>query len=108
MVSLNVNIMNEDAGPTELLQTISDREVDRRLGRERTLSEEQLNDLKSDMGNVIKRLPKRLQDFLELKKTLSLNEIVNELGVPRSTLGDWMNEIRVHFEEAGLEKYFLK
>ena len=108
MVSLNVNIKSEDAGPTELLQTISNREVDRRLGRERTLSEEQLNDLKSDMGNVIARLPKRLQDFLELKKTLSLNEIVNELGVPRSTLGDWMEEIRAHFEEAGLEKYFLK
>ncbi len=108
MVSLNVNIKNEDAGPTELLQTISNREVDRRLGRERTLSEEQLNDLKSDMGNVIARLPKRLQDFLELKKTLSLNEIVIELGVPRSTLGDWMDEIRVHFEEAGLEKYFHK
>ncbi len=108
MVSLNVNIKNEDAGPTELLQTISNREVDRRLGRERTLSEEQLNDLKSDMGNVIARLPKRLQDFLELKKTLSLNEIVIELGVPRSTLGDWMDEIRRHFEEAGLEKYFHK
>ena len=108
MVSLNVNIKSEDAGPTELLQTISNREVDRRLGRERTLSEEQLNDLKSDMGNVIARLPKRLQDFLELKKTLSLNEIVNELGVPRSTLGDWMEEIRAHFEEAGLEKYFSK
>lgn len=108
MVSLNVNIKSEDASPTELLQTISNREVDRRLGRERTLSEEQLNDLKSDMGNVIARLPKRLQDFLELKKTLSLNEIVNELGVPRSTLGDWMDEIRDHFEEAGLEKYFLK
>ena len=108
MVSLNVNIKSEDAGPTELLQTISNREVDRRLGRERTLSEEQLNDLKSDMGNVIARLPKRLQDFLELKKTLSLNEIVNELGVSRSTLGDWMDEIRAHFEEAGLEKYFYK
>ena len=108
MVSLNVNIKSEDASPTELLQTISNREVDRRLGRERTLSEEQLNDLKSDMGNVIARLPKRLQEFLELKKTLSLNEIVNELGVPRSTLGDWMDEIRDHFEEAGLEKYFLK
>lgn len=108
MVSLNVNIKSEDAGPTELLQTISNREVDRRLGRERTLSEEQLNDLKSDMGNVIARLPKRLQVFLELKKTLSLNEIVNELGVPRSTLGDWMEEIRDHFEEAGLEKYFSK
>ena len=108
MASLNVNIKSEDAGPTELLQTISNREVDRRLGRERTLSEEQLNDLKSDMGNVIARLPKRLQEFLELKKTLSLNEIVNELGVPRSTLGDWIDEIRDHFEEAGLEKYFYK
>ena len=108
LASLNVNIKVADAGPTELLQTISNREVDRRLRRERTLSEEQLNDLKSDMGNVIARLPKQLQEFLELRKTLSLNEIASHLNTSRTTLANWTEEIRSHFEAAGLEKYFRK
>ena len=108
LTSLNVNVKSEDAGPTELLQTISNREVDRRLRRERTLSEEQLNDLKSDMGNVIARLPKQLQEFLELRKTLSLNEIASHLNTSRTTLANWTEEIRSHFEAAGLEKYFHK
>ncbi len=108
LASLNINVKSDDAGSTELLQTISNREVDRRLGRERTLSEEQLNDLKSDMGNVIARLPKQLQKFLELRKTLSLNEIASHLDMSRTTLVNWTEEIRSHFEAAGLEKYFHK
>ena len=108
LASLNIDVKSEDAGSTELLQTISNREVDRRLGRERTLSEEQLNDLKSDMANVIARLPKQLQEFLELRKTLSLNEIAGHLNVSRTTLVNWTEEIRSHFEAASLEKYFLK
>ena len=108
MASLNLNIKCEEGCPTEMIQTIGDREGDRRLGRERTLNEEQLNDLRLDMEAVVIRLPKRLQDFLELRKTLNLNEIVNELGVPRSTLANWMDEIRQHFEKAGLDRYFHK
>jgi len=108
LASLNINVKSDDAGPTELLQTIGNREVDRRLRRERTLSEEQLHDLKSDMGNVIARLPKQLQEFLELRKTLSLNEIASHLDTSRTTLANWTEEIRSHFAAAGLEKYFHK
>ena len=108
LASLNINVKSEDGGPTELLQTISNREVDRRLRRERTLSEEQLNDLKSDMGNVIAGLPIQLQEFLELRKTLSLNEIASHFDTSRTTLANWTEEIRTHFEAAGLEKYFHK
>lgn len=104
--SLNINIESPDGGPTELIQTVGEAEVDRRLGRERILSEEELNDLRLDMGHVISRLPRHLQNFLELRKTLNLKEISAELGVARATLSDWVSEIRVKFEAAGLERYF--
>ena len=103
--SLNVNIESAD-GATELIQTIGDTEVDRRLGHERILCKEDLNNLRLDMSQVISRMPEHLQDFLELRKTRNLREISVEIGVARATLSDWVAEIRMRFEAAGLERYF--
>ncbi len=106
--SLNVPINPIDIGHTELIQTVTDQHVDRRLGRERSLSEEELSDLRMDLTEVISQLPMAMQQFLERRKTQSLSEISREMGIPRSTLQAWLLEIRRHFEKAGLEKYFSK
>ena len=93
-----------DEGPTELAQTIGERELDARLGRERR-SEEELVQLALDMAEVIATLPESWQILLELRKTQTMTEIADELGVPRTTLNDWMRRIRTRFEKAGMQDY---
>jgi len=105
IISLNVSIALEDAGPTELIQTIGDREMDRRLGRDRLLSEEQLSDLRLDLARIIQDLPAAWQDLIERRKSQSVSEIARDLGIPRTTLNLWLLQIRERFAAAGLEEY---
>jgi len=104
VTSLNVMIEITDEGPTELAQTIGERELDARLGRERR-SEVELVQLALDMADVIATLPESWQILLELRKTQTMTEIADELGVPRTTLNDWMRRIRTRFEKAGMQDY---
>lgn len=104
ITSLNVMIEITDEGPTELAQTIGERELDARLGRERR-SEVELVQLALDMADVIATLPETWQILLELRKTQTMTEIADEMGVPRTTLNDWMRRIRKRFEKAGMQDY---
>jgi RNA polymerase sigma-70 factor (ECF subfamily) len=104
-VSLSKIVRSEDGGSTELSQTLHDRDQDRRLGRSRRLGEEELNDLRMDLAAFISQLPEKFQDILRLRQTHSIAEISRELGIPRSTINDWMQQIRKLCEEAGFEKY---
>ena len=45
------------------------------------------------------------QSFIELRKSRTMPEIAEEMGVPRTTLNDWMRRIRQRFEQAGLRNY---
>lgn len=105
IASLNVTVSLPDGGVTELSQVIGDGELDRRLGRERRLSEEVLTDLRIDLAQEISKLPEKWQHLLERRKTLSMPEIAREMRVPRTTLNDWMRQIRKRFEDVGLDKY---
>lgn len=102
--SLNVMIEITDEGPTELSQTIGDRELDARLGRE-VLPKDVLDQLALDVAQVIATLPAPCQRLLELRKMLNMREVAEEMGVPRTTLNDWMVRIRETFELAGLQNY---
>ena len=108
IMSLNVNVAVDGTESTELIQTIGDREIDRRLGRERRLSEEELSNLRRDLAEVMATLPEPWQRLLELSKTHRLEEISREMGVPRSTLRTWLEKIRIRFVEKGLDGYFTK
>lgn len=105
-VSLNVFIEVAGEGQTELAQTIGDRELDARLGRERR-SEDSLRDLMLDMAAVIATLPRQWQTLLELRKKHSMTEAAEQMGVPRTTLNEWMRRIRRRFEDAGMEHYLV-
>jgi transposase-like protein len=50
-------------------------------------------------------LPEKFQDVLRRRQTHSITEISRDLGIPRTTLNDWMLQIRELFEEAGFERY---
>jgi DNA-directed RNA polymerase specialized sigma24 family protein len=86
-------------------QTLHDRDQDRRLGRARRLDEEQLNDLRMDLATFVSKLPEKFQEILRRRQTHSITEISRDLGIPRSTLNDWMAQIRKLFEDAGFERY---
>lgn len=101
--SLNVMIEIAD-GPTELAQTISNRELDARICRQRP-REDELAQLAIDITDVIATLPESWKTLLELRKSQSMPEIASEMGVPRTTLNAWMHHIRQRFEKAGLRDY---
>lgn len=102
--SLNVMIEITEEGPTELAQTIGDRELDARLGRHRR-AEEELTQLAFDLADVMSTLPETWRTLLELRKSRTMQEVADEMGVPRTTLNDWMRRIRRRFENAGMQDY---
>lgn len=106
LLSLNVSITDGEGGATELAQSIGERELDRRLSRERRLSDEELKSLAIDLERVAASLPENLRTLLERRKTQTIAEISRELGIPRTTLNDWMQSIRRRFEAAGLRGYW--
>jgi DNA-directed RNA polymerase specialized sigma24 family protein len=86
-------------------QVLHDKDQDRRLGRERRLSDEELNDLRLDLAAFMKTLPERFQDLLRRRQTQTISEISRDLGVPRTTVNDWMRKIQSLFEDAGFDRY---
>ncbi len=103
--SLSLMVTLPDGGSTELSQLIGEDDRNRRLGRESRLSEQDLMDLQIDLAEEIAKLPEQWRHLLERRQTQSMSEIARDLGVPRTTLNDWMRHIRSRFEEVGLDKY---
>ncbi len=102
--SLNVTIELTDDGPVELAQTIGSRELDARLGRARR-SDEELVQLAIDLAELTATLPETWQVLLQHRRSHSLAEVARMLGVPRTTLNEWMRHIRQRFEKADLRDY---
>ncbi len=103
--SLSLMVTLPDGGSTELSQLIGEDDRNRRLGRESRLSEQDLTDLQIDLAQEIAKLPEQWRHLLERRQTQSMSEIARDLGVPRTTLNDWMRHIRSRFEAVGLDKY---
>jgi site-specific DNA recombinase len=104
-VSLSKTVRSEEDAHVEMSQVLHDKDQDRRLGRERRLSDEELNDLRLDLAAFMKTLPERFQDLLRRRQTQTISEISRDLGVPRTTVNDWMRKIQSLFEDAGFDRY---
>lgn len=102
--SLNVMVEITDEQPTELAQTVSRRELEARLGCHRR-SQEEITQLAIDLADLIATLPEPWRRLLELRKSRSMAQAAREMGVPRTTLNDWMRFIRLRFEQAGMRDY---
>ncbi len=103
--SLNIVIgEEEDETPIELGDTISQRELDVRLGQARRIGH-QLSQLKQDLQEAIDKLPDALRDLAERLKTQNVSEIARDLGVPRTTVHHSVRRLRQRFENTGLKDY---
>ena len=102
--SLNAVVFVPGDLPTELQYTLDDSVGDARLQMERKATSE-LSDLASDVAVAISRLPEEWQRMLELRKTHSMVQVSEQMGVPRSTLRHWMSQIAEQFEAEGLREY---
>jgi DNA-directed RNA polymerase specialized sigma24 family protein len=102
--SLNATVAVPGDLPTELQYTLDDSIGGARLQVERKAANE-LNDLVSDVAIAISRLPEPWQRMLELRKTHSMVQVSELMGVPRSTLRHWMSQIAEQFEAEGLREY---
>lgn len=102
--SLNVLVPVPGELPTDLQYTLEESVSDARLQLARKPVNE-LNDLASDLAIAISRLPEQWQRMLELRKTHSLPQVAEIMGVPRSTLRVWISQIAEQFEAEGLREY---
>jgi DNA-directed RNA polymerase specialized sigma24 family protein len=102
--SLNVLVPVPGELPTDLQYTLEETVSDARLQLARKPVNE-LNDLASDLAIAISRLPEQWQRMLELRKTHSLPQVAEIMGVPRSTLRVWISQIAEQFEAEGLREY---
>lgn len=102
--SLNATVVVPGDLPTELQYTLDDSIGGARLQVERKAANE-LNDLVSDVAIAISRLPEPWQRMLELRKTHSMVQVSELMGVPRSTLRHWITQIAEQFETEGLREY---
>lgn len=102
--SLHLHVQISDGSPTELAETIGDREYNaRRCCSPR--SGEELAELVNDLADVLDSLPDDLRDLAERMKTQSISAIAREAGVPRTTLSSAVRRLRQRFEKAGLREY---
>lgn len=104
VASINVTVEVEGLGAVELAQTVSEDELAARLGRKRR-SAEDLANLALDIAAVIAAMPKEWQELAERRKTQSMQEISDALGIPRTTLNETMQLITARFKRAGLREY---
>ncbi len=99
--SLSTVVEEFDGGPVELGDTISQHELDARLGRETR----DAADLVMDVSQIAAGLPDDLRDLYERLKYGTVSEVARNLGVPRTTVHDRVKRLRRHFDDAGLRNY---
>ena len=102
--SLNECIDDGEGGTIERGQIIAADEADRRLGRQ-ARSDQETVELALDVEGALKQLPDNLRRLCELLKTGTISDAARAMGVPRTTLNDWVKKIGKFFEAAGLRDY---
>lgn len=102
--SLHVLIEVTQDGPTELGETVGEREFNARRCSDPRGADD-LAQLTSDLAEFVAALPAELRELAERLKTQSISAIAREVGVPRTTLNDTVRRLRQRFEQAGLRDY---
>lgn len=65
-------------------------------------------DLQIDVRIVLERLPEDLREFASARSVKSMSEVSRESDTPRTTLYHVADDLREHFEAAGLRDYVQK
>jgi RNA polymerase sigma-70 factor (ECF subfamily) len=90
---------------TDLSQTIGDRNLAARLGRD-VHDETRDADRRMDVATAMQLLSPELQNLAQRLASSCIAEVARELGVPRTSLYRARGELRAHFEKCGIENYF--
>lgn len=53
----------------------------------------------------IEKLSVVCQEIVRRLRTQNVSEISREMGIPRTTINDWLRQIRQQFDDAGLRAY---
>ena len=101
--SLNDTVLDSDGCEVELHETIS--HDPRRPSVHDRRSEDEQRDLIADVRHVVAFLPRHLRQWCGVFSEMSFREASRKYHVPRSRLQQIRAEIRVAFEEAGLDAY---
>lgn len=97
-------VIEEDGEPTELVNTIGEREQSNRLFLESPNPRTAL-DASIDLEDAIATLPRDLRRIARLLKVYTPSQLARHLGVPRSTLQYPIAKIRLHLQETGVRDY---
>jgi RNA polymerase sigma factor (sigma-70 family) len=98
MVSLSVQIGDDDGLKVEMVQTIGLREHNNRR-RHHPKSDEELARLRQDVAAVVDKLPEDVRDVLKQLMEDSVTEVARRLDIPPSTLRSRLKQLRHPFED---------
>lgn len=103
--SLSEVVHGADGESCELYQLLRQEDQDRRICRKTARSDEERANLRMDLSRVIEELPPNCQEIVRRLGTQNVSEISRDMGIPRTTINDWLRQIRKKFEDAGLSSY---
>ena len=83
---------------------LSDAALDARHCRQRR-SDKELSELRMDLQTALDELPPQWSEVLELRRSLTVTEISEQLGIPRTTINSWIRQARERFIEFGSDEY---
>jgi RNA polymerase sigma-70 factor (ECF subfamily) len=102
--SLNDSLEDDEGSSVERIETIDQEDYLSRTGRlSRPFRE--IRDAAIDVCRALDSLPPGLRELCHRLKTDTVLEISREKGIPRGRIYESLKELRVIFEDAGLEKY---
>ncbi len=104
LISLSEVIDSCEGGVILLADALTPRDRAARRGLD-TWPEQELVQLRADVTEVVAELPPKLRQLAQQLKSKSLAAVARELGIPRTTLREWVREIRIRFEQRGLRNY---
>ncbi|MBL8812487.1 MAG: sigma-70 family RNA polymerase sigma factor [Planctomycetaceae bacterium] len=102
--SLEILVEVTGESPTQLGNTIGDREYNRRRGRH-PRTQKECDELHVDLESVINSLPNDQQQLAEKLKSKSIAESAREFGLPRTTLNDAVRRLQVRFSQSHMEDH---
>jgi RNA polymerase sigma factor (sigma-70 family) len=103
--SIHVILGEDDDGPIELAETISEGEGLAHR-RQKKRSAQELAELRMDTAASLEDVSdKKLREFCERLKHDSISQIARDTGIPRTTLNARLRKLRQHFEDKGLKDY---
>jgi RNA polymerase sigma-70 factor (ECF subfamily) len=102
--SLHDVVAHEDGRPVPLVHAVDEETQARRIGGRPRLSQD-LFELRSDVRQVVARLPVELRDVCDRLTRCSVSQAACELGITRASFYRRLAKVRSHLSRAGLREY---